>query len=50
MMGDKEVLEIHNLDDDDLLAVYKMVEEHIQYLNQSIIDTTIDEGGEVTNE
>ena len=40
-MGEQEKLEIQNLSDDDLLSVYDMVVEHIQYLQNSIIDTTV---------
>jgi hypothetical protein len=40
-MGDKEILEIQNLGEDDLLTLEKMVEEHIKYLEGSILDNTI---------
>lgn len=49
-MGDKEILEIQNLGEDDLLALEKMVEEHIRYLEGSIIDNTIVESEGETNE
>jgi len=40
-MSEEEKQEIRNLSDDDLLTVYDMVVEHIQYLQNSIIDTTV---------
>ena len=49
-MGDKEILEIQNLNDDDLLAVYQMLLDHIEYLKNSIIDNTVVEGGDATDE
>ena len=49
-MEDKEILEIHNLDDDDLLSIYQMLVDHIQYLNSSIVEATVEEEGETTNE
>ena len=49
-MGDKEIFEIQNLNEDDLLSLEKMVEEHIQYLESSIIDNTIVESEGETNE
>ena len=49
-MGDKEILEIQNLSDDDLLAVYQMILDHIEYLKNNIIDNTIVEGGDATDE
>ena len=49
-MGDQEILEIRNLNDDDLLTVYDKVTEHIQYLQNSIIDTTVEEDVEVVEE
>lgn len=36
-MGDNEILEIKNLDDDNLLELYDMVQNHIQYLESAII-------------
>ena len=38
-MGDREILEIQNLNDDDLLTVYDKIVEHIQYLQSNIINT-----------
>jgi hypothetical protein len=53
-MEEKEIQEIQNLGDDELLEVYQLLVDHIQYLNSNIIDTTIDEtpqeGGETANE
>ena len=49
-MGDKEILEIQNLSDDDLLAVYQMIVDHIEYLKSNIIDNTVIEGGDATDE
>ncbi len=49
-MGEQEKLEIQNLTDDDLLTVYDMVVEHIQYLQGSIIDTTVVEEESETDE
>ncbi len=49
-MGEKELLEIKNLTDDDLLSIYQMIVDHMNYLNSSIIDTSVDEGGETTDE
>lgn len=54
-MEEKDIQEIQNLNDDDILSVYQMVVDHIQYLNNNIIDTTVEEvtpqeGGESTDE
>ena len=47
MMGDNEVLEIQNLSEDDLLELFQMLNDHIQYLNSNLIDNTVEaEGGE----
>lgn len=40
------VEEIQKLDDDSLLELYRLVREHIQFLEGSIIDTSIDEEAE----
>ncbi len=45
-MGDKEILEIQNLSEDDLLELYTKIQEHIKYLQDSIIDTSIEEENE----
>ena len=37
------MIEIQNLDEDDLLELYAKIQEHIQYLQSNIIDTTIEE-------
>jgi hypothetical protein len=49
---DENVLnEIKNLSDDDLIALYSNVKEHIGYLQSSLIDTSVDiEGGETEDE
>ena len=47
---ENEILEIQNLNDDDLLAVYKMIVDHIEYLKSNIIDNTVVEGGDATDE
>ena len=39
-MGEQELTEIKNLNDDDLLTVYHKISDHIHYLEGSIIDTT----------
>jgi len=50
-MDEKDLNEIQNLGDDDLLILYQKVVEHINYLNSSLIDTSADlEGGEIENE
>ena len=36
---DNEVLEIQNLDDDDLLHLYDLLDAHIKYLRGSILDS-----------
>jgi len=35
---DNEILEIQNLNDDDLLQLYEMLDNHIKYLKNSVID------------
>ena len=36
--------EIKGLDDKTLVELYKRISEHIQYLNNSIIDLSVEEG------
>ena len=50
-MDEKVLNEIQNLGDDDLLALYHKIMEHLDYLRSCLIDTSVDiEGGEIVNE
>lgn len=50
-MDDKILNEFQNMSDDDLLVLYQKIGEHLDYLNSSLIDTSVDiEGGEIENE
>lgn len=39
----EEILEIQNLNNDDLLSLYDMMDKHIQYLQSSIINIAEEE-------
>ena len=50
-MDNKILNEFQNMSDDDLLVLYQKIGEHLDYLNSSLIDTSVDiEGGEIENE
>lgn len=42
----EEILEIQNLNNDDLLSLYDMMDKHIQYLQSSIINIAEEEASE----
>ena len=48
-MGDKEVIEIKNLENESLIDLFHLVEKHLQYLDENIIEIS-EEGGDVSNE
>ena len=41
--------EIHKIQDEELLELYRLLEEHVQYLKEHIIDLSID-GGDFIDE
>lgn len=49
-MEEQEILEIQSINDDDLLALYDKLVDHISYLKGSILDTTVPESEESSDE
>lgn len=49
-MEEKEILEIQNLSDDDLLLFHDKLVEHIDYLHGSILDANQQESEEISDE
>ena len=48
-MGERELNEIQNMNDEDLIRLYHSIEEHMNYLDEHIIHVS-EEGGDVSNE
>lgn len=49
-MEEQEILEIQTISDDDLLTLHDRLVDHISYLKDHILDTTIPESEETSDE